>query len=589
MQISEFSIDKAYNTNRSSAARWIASHIRRNIVPFGGIFIGAISNAALAAVVPWCIGVAFNAVVLNDSPDYTTVGWAAAALLGSQLIRACLQFLRNFSAEVVGQRLERDMRDEFYGELVGKSMTFHDLNPVGDTMARATNDVREINLLANPGLNLVIGSFMFLIMPIIFSLRIHPLLMILPAVFTVLYILALVRYLRSLAPLAERARSNFGQLNARLAEAIDGIEIVKGTAQEPNEMALFRANATAYRDAVVGQSMVEARYIPLLMFGIANAVGFWSVTRLYQLGEVQIGAIPDYMLLLGLFGFPVFVSLFAYSQVALGVAGAKRILELINKETELDQNTDGHDAEIQGAITFENVSFGYVPEVQVLKEINLNIQPGETVAIVGQTGTGKTTLVKLVNRIYDASNGRILVDGVDVRDWNMASLRQQVSIIEQDIFLFSRSIADNIAFGNPNATPEMIQDAAKKAQAHDFISGFKDGYETVIGERGVTLSGGQRQRIALARAFLVKPRILILDDSTSAIDSATEDQIQRAIREASQGQTTLLITHRLSQIRWADKIVVLRHGQIVAAGSHDDLIKTSAAYGRIFQRFEGEA
>ncbi len=589
MTISEFSIDKTYDTNRTSAPRWIASHIRRNLLPFTGIFIGAISNAALAAVVPLCIGIAFNAVVLNDTPDYATVRWAAMALLGSQLLRACLQFLRNFSAEVVGQRLERDMRDEFYGELVGKSMTFHDLNPVGDTMARATNDVREINLLANPGLNLVIGSFMFLIMPIIFSSRIHPQLMILPAVFTVLYIIALVWYLRALSPVAEKARANFGTLNARLAEAIDGIEIVKGTAQETNEMNLFRKNATAYRDAVIAQSHIEARYIPLLMFGIANAIGFWHVTRLYELGEVPIGAIPDYVLLLGLFGFPVFVSLFAYSQVALGVAGAKRILELINKETELDQNAAGHDAEIEGAITFDNVSFGYVPEVQVLKDINLTIEPGETVAIVGQTGTGKTTLVKLINRIYDTTKGQVRVDGVDVRDWNMASLRQQVSIIEQDIFLFSRSIADNIAFGNPTATKDMIIAAAKKAQAHDFISGFKDGYETVIGERGVTLSGGQRQRIALARAFLVKPRILILDDSTSAIDSATEDQIQRAIREASQGQTTLLITHRLSQIRWADKIVVLRHGQIVAAGNHDELIETSAAYGRIFQRFGGDA
>ncbi len=586
MSASEFSIDKQYNTNRSSPASWIAAHIKRQWLPFIGIFIGAVANAMLAAVVPLMIGMAFNAIVLNDTPDYDTVWWAAGGVLASQFLRALLQFLRNYSAEVVGQRLERDTRDEFYGELVGKSMTFHDLHPVGDTMARATNDVREINLLSNPGLNLVIGSFMFLIMPIIFSLRIHPQLALLPAAFTVLYLIALARYLQMLNPVAERARTAFGNLNARLAEAIDGIEIVKGTAQEKAEMALFKKNATEYRDAVVAQSFIEARYIPLLMFGIANAIGFWHVTTLFEQGTVAIGAIPDYMILLQLFGFPVFVSLFAYSQVALGLAGAKRILELMNKKTELDQNTAGHDAEIAGAITFDNVSFGYVPEVSVLNGINLQVEPGETVAIVGQTGTGKTTLVKLVNRIYDVSQGNVLVDGVNVRDWNMASLRQQVSIIEQDIFLFSRSIADNIAFGNANATPEMIRDAAKKAQAHDFISGFKDGYETVIGERGVTLSGGQRQRIALARAFLIKPRILILDDSTSAIDSATEDQIQRAIREASQGQTTLLITHRLSQIRWADKIVVLRHGQIVAAGTHESLIETSDAYRRIFQRIE---
>jgi ATP-binding cassette subfamily B protein len=219
----------------------------------------------------------------------------------------------------------------------------------------------------------------------------------------------------------------------------------------------------------------------------------------------------------------------------------------------------------------------------VLKNISFRVQPGKTVAIVGQTGAGKTSLVRLINRTYDVAQGQVLVDGVDVREWNLAALRSQVSMIEQDIFLFSRSISDNIAFGQPGSTPAEVLSAAEAAQAHEFIETFDQGYETVIGERGVTLSGGQRQRLALARAFLTDPRILILDDSTSAIDSATEDKIQRAIANASKGRTTLLITHRLSQIRWADLIIVMRQGGIAAIGTHEELMKTSEAYGRIFR------
>jgi ATP-binding cassette, subfamily B, bacterial len=206
------------------------------------------------------------------------------------------------------------------------------------------------------------------------------------------------------------------------------------------------------------------------------------------------------------------------------------------------------------------------------------------VAVVGETGSGKTTLAKLINRTYDVAHGMVLVDGIDVRDWNLEALRKNISIIEQDIFLFSRSIADNISFGKPGASQEEIIHAAKSAQAYDFITASKDGFNSITGDRGVTLSGGQRQRIALARAFLTDPRILILDDSTSSIDSATEDKIQKAIFSAAKGRTTLIITHRLSQIRWADQIILLRKGRIAAIGSHEELMKTSPIYRRIFQR-----
>src|SRR5690606_34215070 len=236
---------------------------------------------------------------------------------------------------------------------------------------------------------------------------------------------------------------------------------------------------------------------------------------------------------------------------------------------------------------FENVSFSF-DTGEVLDDISFHLPAGQTVAIVGTTGSGKSTLTELINRTYDVSKGRILIDGIDVRDWNLTSLRSQISKIEQDVFLFSRTIAENIAFGAPNATREQIEQAAHEAQAHNFIMSFEQGYDTVVGERGTTLSGGQRQRVALARAFLSNPRILILDDSTSAIDSATEDEIQKAIRRAQQGRTTLLITHRLSQIRWADHILVIDRGKLVAQGTHDELLRRSTHYRRIFARYDVE-
>ena len=546
------------------------------------MIIGAYGNAALAALVPVIVGQGFDAIAQNPPQPELLAGFAWTIVI-SQLIRGVLQLGRNFGAEWLGQLFERNIREELYLSLLGKSMTFHNLQPVGDTMARATNDVREINLMFNPGINLMIGSGMFLVMPAFFAPRYHPSLVTVPLCFIIAYVLAIWQYLGELNPITTRVRQAFGSLNTRLAEAIDGIEIVKAMAQEISELKLFIKNATDFRNAFVHQSNVEARFLPLLLMGIANAAGLMHALFLYRQGLLQIGDVVAYFGLLQLFGFPVFISLFAFSQISLGVASARRILELINQETELDQNQAGYHQQMKGDIAFKGVCFSYEQDDPALKNIDFTIQAGQTVALVGQTGVGKTTLAKLVNRTYDVTEGQVLVDGVDVRQWQLESLRQQVSIIEQDIFLFSRTISENIAFGNHDASQEDIENAARAAQAHEFILDFKDGYQTVIGERGVTLSGGQRQRLALARAFLTNPRILILDDSTSAIDSATEDKIQRAIYAAAKGRTTLIITHRLSQIRWADLIVVLHQGQVVAIGSHEELMASSEAYRRIFK------
>ncbi len=584
--MTEFLIETPYTSDQSSPTRWLISHWLRHKLLIVGTFIGAFGNAALAAAIPVLIGVAFDAA-LADPPDFRTIGLTALWVIISQTVRAVLQLGRNYSSAVMGERLERDMREELYISLLGKSMTFHDMRPVGDTMARATNDVKEINLMINPGLNLVIGSANFMIMPLLLAPSYHWQLLLAPTFYIIFYILSLVRYLRILDPVADRVRLAFGQMNSRLAEAIDGIEMVKGAAQEDQEIMLFDINAGEYRDGAVAQGRIEARFLPLLLLGLAQAIGLTHAIYLFRAGQIAVGDVIAYMGLLTLFQFPTFISLVAYSRVALGVAGARRILELIKTETELDENAGGHQATIEGAICFEDVTFGYVEGMNVLQDINFAVEPGQTVAIVGQTGSGKSSVAKLINRTYDVAHGRILIDNVDVRDWNLAALRQQISIIEQDIFLFSRTVAENIAFGCPDASQEMIENAAKMAQAHDFILGFKDGYQTVIGQRGVTLSGGQRQRLALARAFLTNPRILILDDSTSAVDSATEDQIQSAIERASANRTTILITHRLSQIRWADLVVVLRRGRVEASGNHEQLMEKSTAYRRIFEQYEG--
>ena len=591
----EFTITRPSKFNRSTPLRWLWAHSVKYWWIMVMLVLGAVGNAALAGAIPLFTRSAFDAM-LQPVPD-TSVLLPLALVLGlSQVIRGVLQLGRNFGAELLAQRLERDIRDELYVSLLGKSMTFHSLQPVGDTMARATNDVREINFMFSPGVNLVVGSFLFLVIAIAYAPRFYPTLIIVPLLFTMAYVVALWRYLKSLSPVTDEVRGSFGEMNTHLSETLDGVEVVKGAAQEGAEVERFVINARRVRDAFVRQGDIEARFIPNLLLGLAYAFGLVQALLLFRQGLITTGGVVGYFGLLRMLEFPTFTSSFAFTQISLGISSARRILELMSRENNLDQNAAGKVDKMGGEIEFRDVTFAYPdsdplnpgqndgpPREPVLAKVSFRVKPGQTVAIVGQTGAGKTSLVKLVNRTYDATEGQVLVDGVDVRDWNLAALRSQVSMIEQDIFLFSRSLAGNIAFGKPDASEEDVEYAARSAQADEFVEALDKGYETVVGERGVTLSGGQRQRIALARAFLTDPRILILDDSTSAIDSATEDKIQRAISAAARGRTTLIITHRLSQIRWADLIVVLRQGRIAAIGSHEELMKTSEAYSRIFK------
>jgi len=593
MSVSEFTVEQSWQPDRRGPGRWILSHVLRYKLIIFGVFFGAFGNAAVAAATPMLVGRAFDAVTA-PVPDMQGLRTAAVLIASLELVRGIgLQMMRNLASETLGQRLERDIRDELYASLIGKSMSFHDSHPTGDLMARAINDVREINLMFNPGFNLVIGSANFIFLPLFTAPALHPQLVLVPLLYLLAYGFVVRHYLKQLRPVAESVRREFGAMNTVLAEAIEGVETVKGASQERYEIGHFKAAVRRWRDAFLNQANIEARFVSLLLLGLLQTGGLLHSLLLLRAGEIGVGDVVAFNGLLLLFGFPTWATQFAYSRVASGMASARRLLELINARTDLSQNAEGYAAPMRGAVTFEHVTFCYTvseeacsDEGVTLEDLSFEVTPGQTVAIVGQTGSGKSTITKLINRIYDADGGRVLVDGVDVRDWNLASLRQQISIIEQDIFLFSRTVADNIAFGHPEATRAQIEAAARAAQAHDFITGFADGYDTVIGERGVTLSGGQRQRLALARAFLTDPAILILDDATSAIDSETEDHIQRAIERAAVNRTTFLITHRLSQIRWADLILVMRKGRVAAIGTHDGLMKRSEAYRNIFARYE---
>ena len=585
----EFRVAAARRFDRRSPLRWVVSHLVR-YWPLALVFFAASTlTSVLFSAVPRLTGLAFD-VVLQPEPDVRALLFLALAILVVVLLRGLLDLTASFSVETLGQRLERDARDELYQSLLGKSQTFHERQRVGDVMARASNDVRQLNPMMNPGVALITESLNGLLVPLVFIAALDPRLLLAPLLFELTFVVALRSYMRQLNPVSSALRRQFGVLSAGLNQTITGIEVVKATAQEPQEQARFGRDAARFRDLFVRQGLVQARYLPLLLLGVALTGAFAHGLLLVSRGELTTGELVAYMGLMGVLRFPAFISIFTFSLVQLGLAGAERILELMRTETELDEQAEGHTARIEGELVFERVGFAYqgVPGGEpVLHDLSFRVAPGRTVAIVGQTGSGKSTLTKLVNRVYDVTEGRILLDGVDLREWQLASLRRQVGVIEQDVFLFSRSVADNIAFGlGPEVDREAVMAAARAAQAHEFVMALPEGYDTVIGERGATLSGGQRQRLAIARALLTDPRVLILDDATSAIDSATEDAIQRAIYAVQRGRTTLMITHRLSQIRRADLVLVIHGGRLLDHGSHDELLGRCGLYQRIFARYD---
>ncbi len=582
-QKSEFAIEGLREYNRKSAVRWIISHCFEHKLYF---FVGLV-GFALTYITFSGARVMFGrgAEIIIEGGDAQAVIAVSLAVLVLSVSDGLFSLMGSMAMVILSTRVERDSRHELYTSLLGKSQTFHDQQRVGDIMARATDDVRQLNFVIHPGIMFIFDMVLGFAVPMVYIAAINLELLLVPFIFVIAYAVVVRRYMRRLQPVMMQQRQQYGTLSARLEETISGIEIVKVAAQEVEERKKFKRNAWKYRDFFVQQGKIEAAYLPLLMFGIAFGFFFLHCLHMYGRGILSIGDVIAVAGLMQVLSFPVFISLFSISMIQLGIAGARRILELIEQRSDIDENLAGHRAPVDGTIEFDNITFKFHGRT-VLENVSFRVEPGQTVAIVGQTGSGKTTLTQLVGRTYDVDAGRVLIDGVDVRDWNLDRLRSQMGKIEQDIFLFSRSVAENIAFGVQDTTRQQIEAAAREAQAHDFIMSFNEGYDSEIGERGVMLSGGQRQRLALARAFLRQPRILILDDSTSAIDSATEDEIQKAMRRAQEGRTTILITHRLSQIRWADRIIVLENGRVIANGTHEELLGSSPHYRRIFARYD---
>ncbi len=583
--------------DRRTPLRWVTAHVLRYpALPliFLLTVLGMAITQSLSAVF---VGRAFDAVGASSRGGLSA---AALGVLAAWVGYGLCDVGNSWSIRFLAQRVERDAREELYLSLLGKSQSFHGRRPVGELMARATNDVQQLNLMIAPHAGLIAESVVTLLVPLLTIALLRAELLLVPLIYLLGFMLSLRGYGERLRPLADAMRERFGQLNGGLAEAISGVEVVHSFAQEPAAAARFAADARAYRDVFAREGEVQARYLPLLFYGICLGLGFGHALLLFTRGAISVGEVITFMTLFDTLRFPTLISITTVSQLQLGLAGAGRIIELIDAAGDLDQNASGHRAPIRGEIAFHGVSFGYGADggpqtadagkaagagetSTVLQDISLHVPAGQTVAVIGQTGAGKTSLARLVNRTFEASAGQVLIDGIDVRDWDMDALRSQIATIEQDVFLFSRSIGENIAFGARGpATQEQIERAARMAEAHEFISAMPQGYDTVIGERGVTLSGGQRQRLAIARAFLSDPRILIIDDSTSALDSATEDRIQRAMSGVMRGRTTVLITHRLSQIRRADQVLLLKNGALSAAGTHAELLKASPLYRQIF-------
>ena len=558
----------------------LANQILSITAPLPALQEAAQSLAAAAA------GTTLDQLFIYQSTAESVLITAALIIIAFAAMRGVFSFVQAFMAETTSQGVAFDFRNEIFAKIQRLSFSYHDRNQTGQLMIRATDDVEKVRLFIAQGLVLAAQAFLLLGATLIILLLTNwrltlSIIWVLPIALVLFMVFGAISQ-----PLFVQVQIRLSRLNTILQENLAGIKVVKAFAREHHEQSRFSdAALDLYRQQLkISRTFSFLFPIVFLTAQIGQAVILYAGGSQIIEGTLQLGQYQSFSLYLIYVFFPVGQLGFIVSLMAQASASASRIFEILDAQSDVTDKPGAVELPpIQGQVTFKDVSFRYFNSGEsVLSHVSFTAEPGQTVALLGATGSGKTTIINLIPRFYDVSEGQVLIDGYDVRDVKLSTLRSQIGIVLQETNLFSGTIRENIAFGRPNAPMDAVIEAAKAASAHDFIMSFPQGYETLVGERGATLSGGQKQRIAIARALLLNPRLLILDDSTSSVDLVTEYRIQKALDLLMQGRTSFVIAQRISTVLNADLILVLDKGRVVASGTHEQLMEQSPIYAEIY-------
>jgi len=563
--------------------RRLFSYLRPHWRQFALGYAGMLAVTLFNLFVPQIIKRAIDQGLTEESA--VALFMAGGVILVLALVRGVAGFAQRFYGLWLSHRFSYDIRNEFYQRLQALSFTFHDRTQTGDIMSRLTGDISETERFVGFGLLELSNSLLLLVGVIIAMLLENSTLALIALIPIPILVAATIRFGNTVRPRFKEIQEQMGLLSNVMQESLTGIRVVKAFAREPHELEKFDRENDEWFELRYGLIQVWANNWPLFTFLLAVSVFLllWFGGPRALAGELTVGslfALASYVLMLN---GPVQRLGFLVNLAASAGGSATRAFEIIDRDDVIAERPEATVLqEVEGNVTFRNVSFGYQDGQQILHDVSFYAQPNQTTALIGPTGSGKSTIINLIPRFYDVDEGTVLVDGHDVREVTKQSLRKKIGIVLQDSFLFSSTIGENIAYGRPGASRAEIEEAAKAARAHEFIIGFPEGYETRVGERGVTLSGGQKQRIAIARALLTDPRILILDDSLSNVDTATEHLIQQALAVLMEGRTTFVIAQRLVTLKNADQILVLDAGRIVQRGTHESLLAEGGVYKEIY-------
>jgi ATP-binding cassette subfamily B protein len=553
--------------------------------PYRREVIGSLIFAWLAmgatVLIPYLVGSAIDAINSRERPELLPLG---LAIVGAGILRLGLTVVRRLIAGKVSLDVEFDLRARVYGHLQALELGFFDTQQTGQLMSRATVDLQSIRFFLGYGLIWLTQSALTITLAGIVMFAINPPLAALALLPVPFVVLAAARFNRLSRPAVQEVQQRIAELTAEAEESISGIRIVKAFAREEHMLTRFRRSISRVFDQNVYSTRLRAFYSPMLGFipNLGLAVVLYLGGREVIAQDMSIGEFTAFYTYLIMLIGPMRGLGMALGMAQRAVASGNRLFEILDREPRVSGPPGAPKLPPgPGWVTFDEVTLRYGDGHAALSEVSLDIPAGRTVALVGPTGSGKSSLVGLIARLYDPSEGLVMVDGFDLRSLDLASLRSSVAFVADESFLFSASVSENIAYARPEATRAEIETAARRAQAHEFISRLPAGYDTLVGERGLTLSGGQRQRVAIARALIVDPRILILDDATSSVDARTEAAIKRGLREVMEGRTTFVVAHRLSTISLADEIVVMNAGRIVDRGSHEELLARCPLYAEI--------